>query len=456
MFKYKIFTLFFLFSWQAAHSQILKEPAIPKCQYDQKVCSYVTQNITADRLIATINPVMFPGIPLDPEEGFIAKQSHKKINFWFDNKELLERFINFIPYFDTLEEFNPSSMIQLTTEIFAITDDALSHFEATFGMSNSGSNGPQAEGTISATFGVGNFVLSAALSAQRTTRQIARITTINQMIPNLSNIQYEHMTKIHISPTAGVSKEEQSGIGIYGNASISRENQEQVLINGFRFFYGLEIPDASGRTIKVNTLKFSHPELYLMEGLSSVLISSNTYTSINENSLGLPLSFRRGQGSTKLMIVIRASSMSFEEFTAQNEKLRKRTLYEQFPKSKVGTFPTDEVPLKTILDRILPFAHTTLSGDRILGIHLDPHFARRKNIKKNIEILITGWRFKQKAVRSLENLMLSGIVFDDLPLHLLQKPIAKLTLRMKLFRKAGIYQAKRTLYLNTATNEFIE
>jgi len=110
--------------------------------------------------------------------------------------------------------------------------------------------------------------------------------------------------------------------------------------------------------------------------------------------------------------------------------------------------------LKQILDTgIDAYARFTASGDRILGFNLDKKMASLATIDKNIEIEIKTRGMKQKAIRTVENLMISGIRFDELPRAAIDKELVKFTLKFKTFR--GPTLLRKNLWYNPQTNAFI-
>jgi len=429
-----------------------------ECQDELRLCSYISQNLSARQLIARLNPVMFPDIPLDPREGFINQESSKKITFWFNTPEIKQRFIDLLPHFDNFEDYSPTAIINFTTEIFAATDEALTQIYMSLGLSNNGatpSTGGHEPG-ISVSFGIGNFLLSAALSAQRVYNRVTKVTTVTQTLPNLSDINYSHTTTIFVSPTAGVSKEQIAGLKLRGGLSINRQNRDHVLVKDFSLFYGVEVPAASSDAPpRVAVLEFNNPELYLVDGVSNVVVSSNSFEMRRNLGLGLPSTVDAGTISTKLIVITRAKAMSFEEFLDENRDLRKQTLHRKFSQDEVNAFPADDVPLKDIFNSVAPTVKTSMSGERSLSFVLDRQLARKNNYSRSYKIKISAPGFKQEEVRSMENLMLSGVKLEDLPSALMQKPLIKLKVKFKPFNKWGPYKYKKVLYYNPETNEFI-
>jgi len=107
-----------------------------------------------------------------------------------------------------------------------------------------------------------------------------------------------------------------------------------------------------------------------------------------------------------------------------------------------------------VLNSIRPYSFWTISGDRIVGFKLDQALARKANIKKSIDIKITGGVKQQKENLTVENLMLSGLKLQDFTEKALTKQYFKIKIKLKKFK--GKAAVKRILYFNPKTNEFIE
>ena len=101
---------------------IQRAPGKVECNDEVKICSYIAENITGRELIAKLNANLFPGSILSPSEGYITSDGIKKINFYINNDVLRIKFIAVIPLMDALEDFDPSDLVLLTTDIFSLTD----------------------------------------------------------------------------------------------------------------------------------------------------------------------------------------------------------------------------------------------------------------------------------------------------------------------------------------------
>jgi len=426
------------------------------CKPELKLCVYLSPNLTARDLISRIMPVMFPDMPLDPREGFVQRETLKRLIFWFNDETLRQRFSSLLPHLDALEDFVPNTMVNVTTEIYAVTDEALTSIFGSLGLSNNGASTDPAAAGLNLSFGIGSYSLSVALSGQRIYNRVSRITTVQQVIPNFSSLSYSNLTQIFVSPTAGVSKEQEAGLKLGGTVSVNRNDSNQVLVKDFTLSYGVEVPQSIANGPRVAVLSINNPELYLVHGVSSVVVSTNTFELRRNMALGLPLSVDSGKSSAKLMIVMRAQAYSFQEFVAHNRELRLLESKANFTKEEIQAMPNDEVPLKVMAQSLQTFSKLGLSGDRLLFVKFDKQFARPDNIKKNVEVTITTKGFKQKEVRTLESLMLTGIKLDDLPVAQLQAHIVKLKVTVKPFGKKTLFPAKKNVFYNPATNEFLK
>lgn len=436
-----------------------------ECAEELERCEYVTQNVLARQLVAKINSVLFPGSVLSPADGYISIESIKKISFWINDEVLRDRFIALIPVLDVLEDFEAGSLVQLTTEIFSVSDEGLTQLQAelaSVGNSDEDSDwtlGSGGLGSVDLALKIGNKLLSSVLGSRVVRNEVTKVTTVTQLLPNLSSIDYAHTTNIFVSPTAGSVKEEKAGLTLTGNISISQSDSDLMLITDYSFSYGVLLPPAEGRVDRVSILKFTNPQLYMVKGLSNILVSSLSTETRNGKDIGL-LSFgrRREKLQSKIMVITRAEPMSFEQYIQSLKKLRQYDLFREFSNSEVEELPLNEIDMVTVLKSLKPFALSTPSGDRVLGFTLDRRLARASNIKKSIEIEIDEVRFgggglKQKSIRSIENLMLSGFKFDPLSPRSLEKPLVEIKVTLKKFRSKEIYKTK--VYYNTETNQFI-
>lgn len=446
-----------------------KSPGKVECNSEVSKCTYTAQNLTAKDLVARINAVIFPGSILSPTEGYINVENLKKINFYFNNKDLMQRFINLLPLMDVIDDFGPVSLVQLTTEIYSLSSSALTELQAQLTSSD---NNPATDiatsiiTSISGTAGMGlkvgtNF-LSSALGSQKIKQESSMVTTVTQLIPNMAGINFSHGSKIYISPTNGIVRDEFAGLNINGTVSISASDSDLVMVRDYSFSYGILVPsDVANKNDTVNILSISNPQLYLVKGVSSLLVSSLTSKESSKTQYsGLSFGKNKEKLRDKIMVVTRAEAIGFRQYIEDMKKIRLLDLHREFTKEDKDNFPNDEVGMNELLSHIKPYAFYTTSGDRILGFALDRKDARASNINKNIEISIksdhflSSGRLKQKTILSVENLMLSGIKFDSLSAKDLEKTKVKITIKLKLFN--GKDEVKKVLYYNPETNKFIE
>ncbi len=445
-----------------------RAPGKVECNEEVKICSYIAQNITGRELIAKLNANLFPGSILSPSEGFLNSDGLKKVNFYINNEELKMKLIATIPLMDMLEDFDPSDLVLLTTDIFSLSEGGLSNIQSSLVTAND-TNSEIADWSITSAFGgssgmalkIGTNLLSSLLGSNKVKEESSKVTTISQLIPNQSGINYSKTSKIYISPpSSGVVKEEQAGLSVGGTVSVSARDSDLVLIKDYNLTYGV-VENSTDGGERVNILSITNPQLYLVKGTSSLLVSAVT-TSQSKKTEYSPLSFGKKKEKLldKIMIITRAESVNFKEFVSEMKKLRQLELHQQFSKEEKAKFPINDVPLTEVLKHIKPLSYFTTSGDRILGFKLDSQDARLNNISKNIEVNVksSGGLFssglKQKIILPLENLMLTGFKFDSLSSKDLKKAVIDIEVSLKVYSTNETY--KLTLHYNPETNKFFE
>ncbi|MBK22780.1 MAG: hypothetical protein CME70_02145 [Halobacteriovorax sp.] len=440
-------------------------PSIAKCNEELKRCTYVSQNITARALVSRINSIMFPGSILTPEEGYINVESLKKLNFWLTNEELKTRFIALLPLLDSFEEFNPSALVQLTTEIYSVSEKGFNHMSAQIASATTDTGDATdvvlntlGGGTIDLALKLGSNLLGSVLGTRVAREEVSQVETVTQLIPNMADINYSHGSTVFVSPTPGIVKEAKAGLNIGGTVSINKFDSELVVLKNYNFNYGVINPSIDGEvTAPVTLLSIQNPQLYLVKDTSTMVVSTHTVREESGREWGLGL-FGRSKDKlrTKLMVVTRATAYSFQDYIRQLKKLRRLDLHRSFSELEINNFPGDSISMGTVLKSVKPYSLQTPSGQKILGMKIDKSFARKDNIKKSIEVSIKGGGIKQEAILTLENLMLSGIKFNPLGLRYLDKKVIKLKVELKPFRGSRTERVKLKLYYNPRTNSFIQ
>jgi hypothetical protein len=459
----------FLFALSASFSvfadNLERAPNQVKCDTELKRCTYVSQNIVARQLVSRINSIMFPASILTPNEGYINVESLKKINFWLEKEELKTRFIALLPLLDSFEEFNPSALVQLTTEIYSVSEKGFNHLSAEIASASTDSGDATdvdlstlGGGTIDLALKLGSNLLGSVLGTRVSREEISQVETITQLIPNLSNISYSHGSTVFISPSPGIVKEAKAGISINGTVSINKFDSELVVLKDYNFSYGVINATTEGETMApVTILSIQNPQLYLVKDTATMVVSTHTTREENGREWGLGL-FGRSKDKlrSKLMIVTRATAYSFQDYIRQLKKLRRLDLHREFSDFEISSFPNDSLSIKETFKLIIPYAFQTPSGQKILGFKLDKTFARENNIKKSVEVEIKGGGIKQEAVLTLENLMLSGIKFNPVGLRYLDKKIITFKVELRKFGGSRSDRVKLKLFYNPRTNSFIE
>ena len=432
------------------------------CEQSLKRCTYIVQNSTAAKLIQKIERILFPGTILTPAEGYIEAESLKKIGFWLESSELLERFKGLLPALDTFESFDPTSLVQVSIDVYGITETGLTNLTASL-QSVAPATDDDGDFSISTgnsaldlTLKLGTNLLASALGSRNVKKYTKKLTTITRFIPNRAEINFSHTSNIYISPTAGTVKEEKVGLSVDGEVSIERDRNDLIKVENFSFRYGVLIPGVDPANHRVNVLEVTNPEVYLLSGISNLIVSTTTDEVSRTRGWGL-LSIDRGRDEnlSKLMVVVRAEPLSFEAIIDRMRDMRVRDFNGTFTSEDRSTMSATGPSLSDVFNNGLePWARFTASGDRILGFNIDKKLASLDTISKSIEVEIKTRGMKQKAIRTVESLMISGLRLDDLPRSALDRDLVKLKLKFKAFR--GSTLATKTLWYNPQTNAFIE
>lgn len=462
-----LLSLLFVFSTLTTTyaNELENAPSTADCNAELKRCTYVSQNITARELVSKINSILFPGSILTPEEGYINVESLKKINFWLENDELKTRFIALLPLLDSFEEFVPSALVQLTTEIYSISEKGFNHMSAEIASATTDVGDATdvvlsalGGGTIDLALKLGSNLLGSVLGTKVARQEVSQVETVTQLIPNMADISYSHGSTVYVSPTPGIVKEQKAGLNIGGKVSINKFDEELVVIKDYSFNYGvINSTESESNTTPVTILSINNPQLYLVKDTSTMVVSTHTVREENGREWGLGL-FGRSKDKlrSKLMVVTRATAFSFKDYIKQLKKLRNLDLHRGFNEFQINNFPANGIDIKQALKAVKPYALQTPSGQKILGMKLDKAFARKDNIKKSIEVSIKGGGINQSTILTLENLMISGLKFNPIGLRYLDKKVVKLKVELKPFRGSRSDRVKLKLYYNPRTNSFIQ
>jgi hypothetical protein len=448
-----------------------REAGKVECNDEIKRCTYIVQNLTAKDLVAKLNANIFPGSILSPSEGYIVVEHFKKINFYINDEALRIKFISLIPLLDVYEDFVPTNLVQLTTEIYSLSESASTEIQAKLSSSENTTVADLASDIVTTLAGgasaigikIGTNLLSSILGSAKIKEQSSKISTVTQLVPNLAGINYSQSTTLYISPAgSGVVKEQEAGLNINGSVSISATDPDLVLIKDYSLRYGVVEPASKEGNERVNLLNISNPQLYLVSGTSNVLISTVTTEETNKSTWS-PISFGKDKSKlqNQILIVTRAEAISFKSLVSDLKKVRALELHRTFTAEEKALFSKNEILMTDVLGHIKPYSFFTVSGDRILGFYLDKEDARASNFNKNIEISVKSSKavfskgsIDQKTILSVENLMLSGLKFDNLSPKELSEPKVKIKVTMKVFNSD--VSVSKILYYNPETNKFIE
>lgn len=466
--RIQLLSLFFLLIGQASFSQVLapgegfqRSPGQIECKEELMRCTYISQNLSARTLSARVKAVLKPGDVLLPSEGYINIESESVLSFWFYDENLRDRFEGLLPLLDVLEDGVPTHLVQLTTEIFSLSDEGLSHIDASIGSISSDTGGaPDFDilnngGILDLSLTVSSKLLSAVLGTSVGRKETSRVTRVVQLIPNLSGINYERTTNIYVSPTAGVVKDEKAGLTLGGTVSINRGDSNLVLVKNYSFNYGVLNPGNDEVDDRVTILKVTNPQLYLYEGISTMIVSSNTSVVTNDRNWGI-LSFGRERSKVfnKLMVVTRAKTMTFDNYRDEMARFSRLSLFRTFGESAVDRLPESKTSLESVLNSLKPYSYRLSNGESVIGFKLDEKLAAKDNIKKTVEVEVRGGGIRMDKMRSIENLMLSGFKFDSLSPRYLGKAKVKLKIKLKVHNSRE--KSSHTLYYDPDRNVFFE
>lgn len=457
----------FLFIFFALNASIFSQEVLQRgpgkleCREELLRCTYVAQNLTARTLANRIRQALLPGNVLTPTEGYINVESTSVLSFWFFDEELKDRFEGLLPLLDVLEAGVPSHLVQLTTEIYSLSEEGLGHIDASIGAASSDiGDAPDFDilnngGVLDLSLTVSSRLLSAVLGSQLGRKETSRVTRVVQLIPNLAPISYERTSNIYISPTAGVVKDEKAGLTLGGSVSINAGDSDLVLLKDYSFNYGVVNRDQDSERDSVTILKVSNPSLYLYEGVSTMIVSSNTSVVSNDTSFGF-FSFGRNRNKVfnKLMVVTSAKTMTFENYRDEMARYSRTSLFRSFEESQVERMPLSKGSLSEVLNSLKPYSYRLSNGTPVIGFKLDERLAAQDNIKKTIEVSVKGGGLRMKKMRSIENLMLSGFKFDELSSRYLNR--AKVKLKIELDVHNSRERFKKSLYYDPDRNVFFE
>lgn len=417
-----------------------RPPGPIECFEELKYCTYLIQNIDkASTLINQVLPILFPNGIIDFDKGHMkqAGNNSNKVSFWYEDEVILGRMKALLMRLDSLEQFSPSVLIEVNTEVYAVTEEALSEMRAeisgiTFGQGtgttptiSSGDNG------LSFSMNVGTATLSALIGMQRAKGTATRISSVTQIIQNLDSLNYSQVTPIYLPQTGtGVVKEGESGIKINGTVTVNKENNELVGIKNYSFSYAVQDPKNPGL---VTTLKMGSSNMYLEEGVSFALVSANTEASIAESNIRLISGGRRtSKVNTKIVVYNTVKAYSFAEFSTNNRELARSHKTGSFTEKEVAALnDKDETTLRDVFNSMTVSAKNTTSGDPVLSFILDKKLATKENYQKLIRIEVNGKGVHQVQYAQLQNLMINPFRIKRMPISNLKKSLLKFKIHLR-------------------------
>ncbi len=437
------------------------------CNTELKFCSYIVKNLlNASTLRQRLEEILFPNSAITPDTGFLEVTSTKGLRFWFNDQELLDRAIKTIALVDDYEGFYGSDLVEVSTEIYALTGSALSYIEARLGMVNpldagfnwnvSGLIG----GGINLNTKVGSGVISAILGAGKVRSNIKQLNRVVQLVPNFSSMDFKKETGIHFSITTGKSGKEVAGISISGKVSISKKDNSLVQIRDYVVRYGVPIIDTGDALTRVMILRHSVPYLYLLDNVTSVLATSVEQVESTEKGGGfLFYDNDKKKSYSKMMILTRVKIYKFDEYIdlIRNQQNR-NSLHSEFTTEDIAKLPKRGFADNYLLDKIKLHTFYLPSGERRVLLKIDGIYASQENYKKTVIINVRGGGVSMDRMVEVQHLMLTGILLDPFSEKALSQTHFPIDISSKYFKtKNSSYNniVKKTFYYNTETNSII-
>lgn len=470
----RIISLLIFLSWSLNLFAIELEhaPGEVACDDKTRVCTYIARNVDAGTFISKITRIMFPpGEFLNPQDGYFHADGSDKVLFYFKGgaeSELHQRFVGLIPMIDSFDDFDLPAYVQVSVEVYTITDTGLTELALETSRFSEEVDGGTNQGLLEFAIDVGSKLVKAVFATQKQKKQIHRLTRVTQIIPNMRSINFSHITKLYVAPNSVTTKEETPGLVLQTKASISKRNNDIVELSNFNLTYGVQ-NKMEGTQPTVTTLQFSIPEIQIERDRSIVLVSSQTLE-ISKNS-GWDLNgqgINLGKGSetaqAKLLLVTSARALTPQELAGEAQNPSLSATKKGFTAEEVKSLPVTSVPMNELLQSLNPYTIITATNDRFLMVRLSRELAGQDNVKKYVTVKISGGGIDQEETLTVEELMLKGLRLQPMSAEALADDLVKFKIKIaEYFPKGrGIFKVHHAswekmefLYSNNR-NEFIK
>jgi hypothetical protein len=440
-------------------------------------CIYTVQNLpNASKLLEKIRSTVFndgfgptPGTGKD--DGMLHA-SGDELTFWHNNKNKLKAIKTAIKYFDGLEKFDTRPKVKIRVEVYSITEEGHSNLEGSLenfihsvaSLAGAVEIAKAASGIIGIQGSFDHTSLSLAINAGRFNNDIKTLYSAETTARNYSSFNLEEKVNIHIEPTPGQKVLEESGFSVSGReVSIAGTEKKIIKIEGLSLFHGVLDEGGESDNFKriddtVSALKRYYNVLDLKDGAPQILVTSDLVYKEKKRSFSIfDFNLKNENRHKKLMVVISARSVAFDGVTSEDQdelNLRKSLTFTQ---QEVVEFPRDNLSLEELFESLSIESHFLESRELSMRIKLDKELARKNNIKKGVEVKISGAGYKVKKMVTAESLMLSGFVLPTVaPKNYKHFNDGMVELKVKLSPFGGGRSVKKTFYYIPQTNEFIE
>lgn len=424
-------------------------------------CQYTLLNLTkAQILVKKVEQTIFQGIPLTPPEGLLEAlgENDKVLAFWHTDPAVLAKMKEVLPILDTRESFSTSSIIEVKTDIYEVTESGLSNLGAEITNLKLGSgvgdlpNATTVNGSgagLGIDLKIGVIQLSGLISAERSRGTLKRRASIVRAVPNLSSITYSDSTPVYFAPGAGTNVFTQNaGIKLEGKVSINDENDKLVNIKDFNLHYGVMTENGN-----VSTVELPYENLLLEEGISFPLVSSKSVGKMKVVKSGL-FGFGRSEEmeNTKLLVYTTVKVYGWDEYVGKIKDLLK-VGKQRFSPAEMDQMEKACPDVDTMLEDLELIAKRDALGDPMLAIKLRKDYACQDNIKTRLRVKISGEGINKKEnehLLTVERLMHIPIRIQGIPLSKFTEPELDFKVKIQVLGK----RTKKNLELRFAPGPY--
>ena len=433
-----------------------------------RFCTYTIKSLSRVQvLIRKVNQVLFNGDTLTEPFGILQSfgSNDQVAIFSHIDEKILSQIIEIIPILDTKERFAPTEIIRINADIYEINETGLRNIGAEITSLRFGtgiSDLPSSEMATLDSNGLGLSLkggaleLSGLISAERAKGNLKKVTSIKSETHNLSKFNYSDIIANYQAPGNGLNTfVEEEGLKISGTASINENNEKQVVLKDFDFYYGIRNIDGSIRKISL-----PQKRLVLSQGILHPLVSNEvSFTQTNRRGAINGLNRSWSKQSKRLLVYISAQILSWDEFTAELNIANPNASRSTFTKEEFNTLPDDCPTNLELLNGIVVRAVRGGDGKPQISYFLDPSLACKGNIKKRIDVYSYGSgvsKKKNRHNRSVEQLMLRPITIKGIKNLYFTKPTLKVYLKLRFYDQRKVKTKYTFVYANSTDFDISE